>query len=42
MATTEVGTEEIMQAIRENRSSEANFDRLLQYLDKILIQSQKK
>ena len=41
MTAEEINTEEILQAIRDNRSSEANFDRLLEFLEKALASSQK-
>jgi hypothetical protein len=34
-------TEEVMQIVRENRSSESNFDRLLQQLEKAILLAQK-
>jgi hypothetical protein len=34
MSSTAVSTEQIMQVVRENRSSESNFETLLQQLDK--------
>ena len=40
MAATTERTDEILQVIRENRSSEANFDRLLQQLEQALVLAQ--